>query len=196
VSRPGTSSVGSRSSAPDASFIFPDTKTMMPTEAVAPAGTHRRHNSDRLSRPARTATASNLGSSATLCVLEARSSTPDESSVTRGGSPANQILGLGRFLAQNLVFSPVGASLTSLGLTCSAGRAAPASLAENCEKSAGRHAVVAPSPGLGLRLWRGARSPLQAPGCAPPNRHGAVRRTCHRPPERRGPGPRPARGRR
>jgi len=177
-------------------LIFSGPKTMMPTEAVAPAGTHRRHNSDHLSRPARTATASNLGSSATLCVLEARSSTPDESSVTRGGSPANQILGLPRFLAQNLVFSPARACRAGLGRACSPERDAPASLAENCEKSRAMTAAAAPSPGLGFRLWRGARSLLQVPGCAAPNRHGAVRRTCHRPPARRAPGPRPGRGRR
>lgn len=191
MSRPGTSSVGSRSSAPDASFIFyfPDGKfrpksddadggfwpppapigvTTLFVSAVPPGRQLR-----RISGPARP------------CVLEARSSTPDESCVTRGATPANQILGLVRFLAQNLVFLPSSARSQRAQHAPSTGMPAPASRAENCEKSRVRPRLS--SAFRALSPWRVWRSRRPGPACAWPNRRGAARRTCRRPPARRAP---------
>jgi len=161
-------------------------KTMMPTEARHP----RRHPSAShsiSSRPSRPDGQKHryLGSSATL-VLKVRSSTPDESCVTRGGSPANHILGLRRFLAQNLGFSR-GRRATAVSRRGAGAEApTPASLAENRQKS---RPGVAPCAVIYGRRW-----PRPEPGSAGRCRRAAARRTCRRPPARPAPRPPPWRG--
>jgi len=131
---PGHDRVGSRSSAPDASFILAPRSgffrcgslgrcglaALQPysdaarieiscPENDAGGGNFPRRHTIGVTQPVPPGQKSSaLGSSATLTCAKARSSTPDESSVTWVVVANNHILGVARFLAQNLAFLRVG----------------------------------------------------------------------------------------